>query len=64
MAIRVDVVVVVIDRGDESLTFIPFVGMLVGSCFKKAVPRGNRSLTEFVKSITKNKSQISSRAPP
>ena len=33
MAIRIDVVVVVIDRGDESDTFIPFVGMLVGSCF-------------------------------
>ena len=34
MAIRIDVVVVVIDRGVESPTFNPFVGMLVGSCFK------------------------------
>ena len=34
MAIQIDVVVVVIDRGDEMLSFIPFVGMLVGSCFK------------------------------
>ena len=33
MAIQIDVVVVVIDRGDEMLSFIPFVGMLVGSCF-------------------------------
>ena len=34
MAIQIDVVVVVIDRVDESDTFIHFVGMLVGSCFK------------------------------
>ena len=34
MAIRIDVVVGVIDRGDEKSHFIPFVGMLVGSCFK------------------------------
>ena len=34
MAIRIDVVVVVIDRGDEKDLFVPFVGMLVGSCFK------------------------------
>ena len=27
MAIQIDVVVVVIDRGDENTTFIPFVGM-------------------------------------
>ena len=35
MAIQIDVVVVVIDRWDESDTFVPFVGMLVGSCFKE-----------------------------
>ena len=35
MAIRIDVVVVVIDRVDERYTFIHFVGMLVGSCFKE-----------------------------
>ena len=34
MAIQIDVVVVVIDRVDESPAFIHFVGMLVGSCFK------------------------------
>ena len=34
MAIRIDVVVVVIDRVDEKSHFIHFVGMLVGSCFK------------------------------
>ena len=37
MAIRIDVVVVVIDRGDEKDLFVPFVGMLVGSCFKDRV---------------------------
>jgi hypothetical protein len=31
MAIRIDVVVVVIDRVDEKSHFIHFVGMLVGS---------------------------------
>ena len=35
MAIQIDVVVVVIDRVDENTTFIHFVGMLVGSCFKR-----------------------------
>ena len=35
MAIRIDVVVVVIDRGVENTVFNPFVGMLVGSCFKR-----------------------------
>ena len=34
MAIRIDVVVGVIDRMDENTTFVHFVGMLVGSCFK------------------------------
>ena len=34
MAIQIDVVVVVIDRGVENTVFNPFVGMLVGSCFK------------------------------
>ena len=34
MAIRIDVVVVVIDRGDESGAFIPFVGMPIAPCFK------------------------------
>ena len=33
MAIRIDVVVVVIDRWYENTVFVPFVGMLVGSCF-------------------------------
>ena len=33
MAIRIDVVVVVIDRVDEKVSFVHFVGMLVGSCF-------------------------------
>ena len=35
IAIQIDVVVVVIDRVDESPAFIHFVGMLVGSCFKE-----------------------------
>ena len=34
MAMQIDVVVVVINKWYESPTFIPFVGMLVGSCFK------------------------------
>ena len=34
MAIRIDVVVVVIDRVHENTVFMHFVGMLVGSCFK------------------------------
>ena len=37
IAIRIDVVVVVIDRvdrGDERYTFVPFVGMVVAPCFK------------------------------
>ena len=34
MAIRIDVVVVVIDRVRERVSFAHFVGMLVGSCFK------------------------------
>ena len=34
MAIEIDVVVVVIDRGDENTTFIPFVGMPIAPCFK------------------------------
>ena len=34
MAIQIDVVVVVIDRGDESPAFIPFVGMPIAPCFK------------------------------
>ena len=33
IAIRIDVVVVVIDRGDKSQTLIPFVGMVVAPCF-------------------------------
>ena len=33
MAIRIDVVVVVIDRGIENTVFNPFLGMLVGSCY-------------------------------
>ena len=41
MAIRIDIVVVVIDRVDESLTFVHFVGMPIAPCFKwlVAVPR-------------------------
>ena len=34
MAIQIDVVVVVIDKVHENTTFVHFVGMLVGSCFK------------------------------
>ena len=34
MAIRIDVVVVVIDRVRENTTFVHFVGMLVAPCFK------------------------------
>ena len=36
MAIRIDVVVVVIDRVRESVAFAHFVGMLVGSCFNRS----------------------------
>ena len=34
IAIQIDVVVVVIDRVRERVSFAHFVGMLVGSCFK------------------------------
>ena len=34
MAIQIDVIVVVIDRGDERVSFIPFVGMPIAPCFK------------------------------
>ena len=37
MAIRIDVVIVLIDRVHESDTSMHFVGMLVGSCFKETV---------------------------
>ena len=39
IAIRIDVVVVVIDRVDESLTFIHFVGMPIAPCFKETSAR-------------------------
>ena len=35
MAIQIDVVVGVIDEWCEKDLFTPFVGMLVGSCFKE-----------------------------
>ena len=35
VAIRIDVVVVVIDRVHENTVFMHFVGMLVGSWFKR-----------------------------
>ena len=38
------VFLVIIDRGVESPTFNPFVGMLVGSCFKIAHPGRGASL--------------------
>ena len=34
IAIQIDVVVVVIDRVHESLTFMHFVGMPIAPCFK------------------------------
>ena len=34
MAIQIVVIVVVIDRGDESPAFIPFVGMPIAPCYK------------------------------
>ena len=37
MAIRIDVVVVVIDRVDESGAFVHFVGMPIAPCFKETV---------------------------
>ena len=40
MAIRIDVVVVVIDRVRESVAFAHFVGMLLGSCFINSTNRG------------------------
>ena len=39
MAIQIDVIVVVIDRGDESVAFIPFVGMPIAPCFKESSAR-------------------------
>ena len=44
-----DVVVGVIDRWDESAAFVPFVGMLVGSCFKA---RGYRHAHKMHESAT------------
>ena len=38
VAIRIDVVVVVIDRVRESLTFAHFVGMPIAPCFKDTTP--------------------------
>ena len=40
IAIQIDVVVVVIDRGVERVSFNPFVGKLVGSCLKLEAPAG------------------------
>ena len=37
MAIQIDVVVVVIDRVDEMLSFIHFVGMPIAPCFKETL---------------------------
>ena len=37
MAIQIVVIVVVIDRGDESPAFIPFVGMPIAPCFLRRV---------------------------
>ena len=51
MAIRIDVVVVVIDRGDERVSFIPFVGMLIAPCFKSCFP----SIFKFFKAVTAKK---------
>ena len=50
IAIQIDVVVVVIDRVDESLTFIHFVGMPIAPCFKGTTPPVNSklNLTPFV----------------
>ena len=40
IAIQIDVVVVVIDRVDERVSFIHFVGMPIAPCFKgKYLPR-------------------------
>ena len=41
MAIQIDVVVGVIDRVDERVSFVHFVGMLVGSCFNMGVGDGD-----------------------
>ena len=48
-----DVVVGVIDRWDESSTFVPFVGMLVGSCFKGTTPPENSKLNLYTVCDTK-----------
>ena len=39
MAIRIDVVVVVIDRVRENTTFVHFVGMPIAPCFKESSAR-------------------------
>ena len=42
MAIRIDVVVVVIDRVHESVAFMHFVGMPIAPCFlRRVVSHGN-----------------------
>ena len=41
MAIQIDVVVVVIDRVDERVSFVHFVGMPIAPCFKA---RGYRTV--------------------
>ena len=38
IAIRIDVVVGVIDRMDESVAFVHFVGMPIAPCFKRPYP--------------------------
>ena len=63
MAIQIDVVVVVIDRVDESVAFVHFVGMPIAPCFKARgyyhAHKRDQSLT-FIPSIYKYYNNVNS----
>ena len=50
IAIQIDVVVIVIDKVDESPAFVHFVGMPIAPCFKDTTPPtfAKLNLTPFV----------------
>ena len=53
VAIRIDVVVVVIDRVHENTTFVHFVGMPIAPCFKGTTPPENAKLNLYTVCDTK-----------
>ena len=53
VAIRIDVVVVVIDRVRENTVFAHFVGMPIAPCFKDTTPPVNAKLNIYTVRRTK-----------